>query len=234
MRARLVWFLLFLWFFIMIFLFLTARVRADVITLQWDYSAEENPDGFRIYQRVVGEEYDYNTPLLSVAGDQRSVQFDLAGEPDAAIKYEFVAKAFLKDEQSDDSNPVEYTVVRVAPPVPIDLIGEFDRENSVIKIAWSQPTDEYDVDHWRVYFRMTGSEDEYSEIGIVRKDNPLEITATFNAVSIGERANIDFVVIAYRRNETYSGNSQIITIDVDRRRLGVPQNLRINIEIPVI
>ena len=234
MRAKIVWFLLFLWFFIMIFLFFTARVRADVINLQWDYSAEENPDGFRIYQRIIGEEYDYNTPLLSVSGDQRSVKFDIAGEPNAAIKYEFVARAYIDSDQSADSNQVTYQIVRIKPPIPIDLSGEFDRQNSMIKIGWSQPSDDYEVAFWRVFFRLHGTEDEYTELGIVRKDMPLEITAQFNIVEIGSRAEVDFTIVSYRINGTYSGNSQILTIDVDRRKIGEVHNLRINIEIPVI
>lgn len=215
-------------------------VYAEKIGLQWDYEGVE-PDGFRIYQRVAGSQYDYSSPLPTVefpdgniTPETRQVTIDLPGLENDVVKYEFVARSYLNDEVSENSNQVDYTVVRVPPAKAIDLSGVFNRQESVIKISWSQPSDEYSVNHWRVYYKLSSAPtSDYTELGLIVRDNPLELTTEFNIIEIGTRESVDFVVVSYRRNGTYSGNSETLTLDIDRRQLGPVQNLRINIEIPV-
>lgn len=231
MKKAIITFLLTIWILALFFLI----ARAEKIQLQWDYEGDVVPDGFRIFQKLPGAEYDFDAWIAEVPGDTRDVTIDLQGEAGAALKYEFVARAFILDKKGPLSNEVNYTVVRIAPPVPIDLSGDFDGENGLIHIAWTQPADDYDTHHWRVYYRSHDEpESDYTELGLIRRDNPLELTTEFNIVAQGERKAIDFVVIAYRRSGTFSGNSVPLTIDVDRREVGEIKNLRINIEIPVI
>ena len=221
--------------------------RSERIQLEWD--PVENADGYRIFmaprlQREDGSwghEYDYSAPIIPegrVTGDipqeVNQVIVDLPEIPDIEQKYMFVARAFRGDEESVDSNETAYKVNCITPPRPIELVGGFDKDNSMIRIAWSQPDDGYVVHHWRVYFRLS-EEDDFVELGLLRKDNPLEITTEFNVVPDGEQRTVQFVVVAYRRSGTFSANSAVLDVDVDRRGpIGPIQNLRINIEIPVI
>lgn len=242
MRAKIVWSIIFIWFFLMAFLFFTASARSENITLQWDHSGDPVADGFHIFSRIAGGQYDYNSPMETIEypdgnipADVRAVTIELEGEPDNILKYEFVARAFVTDLNSEDSNQVDYTVVRIPPPKALNLSGEFDRQNSIIKIQWDQPQDDYLVNHWRVYYKDSDQGPEsYSELGLIRKDNPLELTTEFNIVENGEQKNIDFVVVSYRRSGVWSGNSQTLTLNIDRRIVSPVENLRINIEIPVI
>lgn len=226
---------------IVMFVFVSLS-QGEKIELQWDYNDPQEPDGFRIYSRTTGGQYDYNSALPTIEypdgnipPEVRAVTVDLPGEQNAAVKYEFVARAYVVDLNSDDSNQVDYIVVRIPPPKPIDLTGEFNRRESLIHIEWTQPQDDYITNHWRVYYKLSEQEaSEYTELGLIRKDNPLQLTTSFNVVGQGEHKSVDFVVVAYRRSGAWSGNSQTLTIDVDRRQPGPVENLRINIEIPVV
>ena len=226
---------------IVLMLIFPAIVMAERIQLQWDHSGDPAADGFHIFSRTAGGQYDYDSPMETIEypdgnipSDVRAVTIDLDGEPDAVLKYEFVARAFITDQTSDDSNQVDYTVVRIPPPKPIDLSGNFDKDQGLIHIEWTQPADDYATNHWRVYFKLAEQPpEEFTELGLIKRDNPLELTAEFNIVAQGEQKDVDFVVVAYRRSGTWSGNSQTLTVNVDRRQVGPVENLRINIEIPV-
>lgn len=225
---------------IILLLIMPTFAHAEKIRLEWDAPGDENakPDGYFIFQRVAGEEYDYNNPVKTdeypdgkIPSDVFFIELDVPGVDLAATKYEWVARTIVEDDTSPNSNQVDYTVVKIPPLVPIDLSGSFERDSSIIRIAWTQPEDDYMTHHWRVYYKV--GEEEFTELGLVKKDQPLEFTSEFNVVQAGERKDVSFVVVAYRRSGVFSGNSQEIVIDVDRRT-AEPVNLRINIEIPVI
>lgn len=208
--------------------------RGEQIQLKWEYNGMQ-PDGFYIYQRISGNAWPAEPSVTIQNPNARAVIVDPPGEAGRAIRYDWIARTFLGDQISEPSNFVEYTVVRVPPPEPADLAGSFDADESVIRISWQQPEDEYSgqypATHWRVYYTL--GDVEFTELGLVRGGN-LELTTGFSAVPAGQRESVSFVVVAYRRSGVYSGNSDILTIDVDRRQPGRPEDLRINIEVPVI
>lgn len=238
MRAKTVWSIIIAWG-LLVALF-TLAARAETIRLEWDAPAAEHaaPDGYYIYQRKAGEEYDYTAPVTTeqypdgrIPADVFQLDIDVPGEDGAAQKYEWVARTIVGEQESPNSNQVDYTVVRIPPLVPIDLSGSYDRDVSVIRIVWDQPQDDYITHHWRIYYRV--GDDEFTELGLVRKDQALEFTSEFNVVQPGEQKDVAFVVVAYRRSGVFSANSQEISVDVDRRT-AEPVNLRINVEIPVL
>ena len=71
-------------------------------TLTWDPNAD-NPDGYHVYWRLQGSEYDYSAPTW--AGTSTIVT--LNDIPDGSTSY-FVARAFIGNIESEDSNEVEF------------------------------------------------------------------------------------------------------------------------------
>ena len=74
-------------------------------TLAWDPPAE-TPDGYRVYARQQGNDYDYSAPAWE--GTSNSVT--LTNLPVGSTWY-FVVRAFVGEYESNDSNEVHMTVV---------------------------------------------------------------------------------------------------------------------------
>ena len=244
-RARLIWGILFVWFVCMFMLFIMAA-RAEKITLQWD--SVDGVDGYYIFQTIRAgnpptHEFDYENPVTNteypdgkIPQDVTQITIDLPGVQDADTKYIFVARAFKDDLQSENSNEVAYVVSLIPPFAAVELTGGYDKDAGLINLNWQQPGGEPDyrqpVSHWIVYYRIDGG--EWTAIGRIDTGNDLQLEAPFSAVAEGEQAQVEFTIVTYRRSGIYSENSNILTIDVDRRNVPPIQNLRINIEIPVL
>ena len=133
-RARLIWGILFVWFVCMFMLFVMT-VRGEKITLQWD--KVDGVDGYRIFQsiRSLNEDgtwsntFDYSSPIGEVTQDIDTLEVDLPGEDGQEIRYRFVARSFIADDESADSNEAEWKVNRIVPPTPISLTGNYSKEN---------------------------------------------------------------------------------------------------------
>lgn len=221
---------------------------ADQIKLQWDLV--DNVDGYRIYSAIradtdgdgqVEHEYDFTNPLTTelypdgnIPVEITEMVVDLSGPPEETTKYMFVARAFAGADESENSNEVVYVVNNITPEPPTELSGGYDKDNDVINISWSQPEEVpwSQVDHWIVFFRLS-DDSEWVELGRVNKDHELALAVPFDQVAPGTSENIDFVVVAYRQGGVYSGNSDILSLHIDRRVVPPIQNLRISIEIPV-
>lgn len=222
-----------------------AIAGAEQITLQWD--PVDGVDGYYIYQAIraanpdtgeIEHTFDYSAPVGTLPQDVTSLTVDLPGELGADTKYVFVARAYRADETSENSNTVAYVVCLVAPSAPYNLSGGYDADAGVITLSWAQDPDAQawrTISHYIVYYRIAGAQ-EWIPIGTVDQGAGLQMTAPFDAVADGERAQVEFVVVTYRRSGVYSADSPVFAIDVDRRDSGpVPpvENLRVEIEIPV-
>jgi len=169
--------------------------------------------------------------MRDIPPDVTAVTVDLPGRADEAVNYYFVARAFRGDRMSIDSNEVEYTVVRIPPPAPDSLSGEFIRDESVIKLTYEQPADDYQIHHWILYYKIGDA--EYQVLGSVDAGQDLRLERTFDAVPPGEKATVSFVVTAYRRSGVFSQNSAELELEIDRTVVNPPQNFKIDLEIPV-
>ena len=218
---------------------LTAKlVEAETIMLQWD--AVEGVDGYKIYQAIRGgdppeHQFDYDTPVATLPQETTQTTIDLPGIDDADTKYVFTARSYIGEDTSEDSNVVSYVVSLVDPAAPTDIAGNYD--DGIISISWNQPADEFawrTISHWIVYYRIDGG--DWIPIGRINSDHELTLSAPFNVVPAGARADVEFTIVSYRRSGVYSANSAVLTVDVDRRGNYVPPvpNLRITIEIPVM
>jgi len=74
--------------------------HAAQVTLQWDAN-NPAPDGYRLYQRTHGGNYNYATPAWSGARTTATI-YDLADN----TEYYFVARAFAGTQESGNSNEV--------------------------------------------------------------------------------------------------------------------------------
>lgn len=83
-------------------------IGADVI-LNWDANSPA-PDGYRIYQRVNGADYNYERWVCDTKETSCTVT-DLS----PGVQYYFVARAYVAQEQSGDSNEVNF-LPAIAPP----------------------------------------------------------------------------------------------------------------------
>lgn len=88
--------------------------HAAEVSLEWD--ANEPPiGGYRIYQRIEGEQYDYSKPVCDTTATNCRV---LNLQP--ATQYYFVARAYLNDDVSGNSNEVNFKPP-IAPPANFRL-----------------------------------------------------------------------------------------------------------------
>jgi hypothetical protein len=83
-------------------LVLMGQANAASVTLAWDAN-DPAPDGYRVFQRIEGEAYDYSAPVNTepITGTTYMVDGLAAGE-----KYFFVVRAVVGDDESGDSNEV--------------------------------------------------------------------------------------------------------------------------------
>lgn len=242
-------FVLVLFFLCLILAVKVFRAYGEQIQLQWD--AVEDVDGYMLYQAIraqnpdtgqVEHTFDFSSPITNeqfpdgkVPQDITQLSVDLPGEAGADTKYMFVARTFRGDEYSENSNEVSYVVSLVPPFAPAELSGNYDKTAGMIHVSWSQPADKFEwrtIDHWSVHYRV--ADGDWQPVGQVDAGHELSMETTFGAVSEGERASVDFVVVAHRRSGAYSPDSEILTLDIDRRGVPPVQKLRINIEFPVI
>lgn len=81
-------------------------VSAAQVTLHWDPNGT-TPDGYNLYQCLDGQSYDYTQPVntSAITGTTFTVIELIEGQT-----YRFVVRAFVGDDESDDSNEAAYTV----------------------------------------------------------------------------------------------------------------------------
>jgi hypothetical protein len=88
--------------FLVFFLFFVTVAQAAQVTLSME-PLDSKDEGYRIYQRLTGEKYDYQQPVWS--GTETTCTIDNLVEGET---YFFVARSFAGSLQSADSNEIEY------------------------------------------------------------------------------------------------------------------------------
>lgn len=96
----------------LLFIIITAVIaRADSVTLSWDAN-DPAPEGYMIYQRLDGAAYDYTDGTEVCKTVETSCVVENLSQ---GIQYFFVARAYVGQEQSGDSNEVNFIPI-ITPP----------------------------------------------------------------------------------------------------------------------
>lgn len=98
----------------LLILFCAAAAHASV-TLEWDAN-DPNPDGYHLFRKLDGGDYDYTSPLGTVTSGTRFVDESI----EAGKTYHYVVRAYEGDNESGDSNEVTYTAPVEEPDVTDD------------------------------------------------------------------------------------------------------------------
>lgn len=89
--------------------FSVGKADAASVTLQWDAN-DPAPDGYRLFMRTDGANYNFQTPVWEGTATTTTVD----GLQQATLYY-FVVRAFVADDESGDSNEVDYKPPVLAP-----------------------------------------------------------------------------------------------------------------------
>lgn len=110
MKERAVFLMLLVIIVVLLSLFFSlARANAASVTLAWDAN-DPAPDGYRLFMRTDGAEYNYETPIWTGTAITTTVDGLLP-----ATLYYFVVRAFIAEDESDNSNEVDYKAPVPAP-----------------------------------------------------------------------------------------------------------------------
>ena len=133
--------------------FLTAMpslLQAAQVTLAWDAN-NPTPDGYRLYQRLENQNYDYARPAW-----QGSATTCTLNDLQDGARYYFVVRAFSGSQDSGDSNEVNFETTATNPNqaptanaggnqtavsqsrVFLDGSGSSDPENQSLTYSWTQ------------------------------------------------------------------------------------------------
>ena len=120
-------------------------VSAAQVSLQWDAN-DPIPDGYRLFQRQSGQAYNYTVPIQNLTGTNCTVDGLEEG-----TTYYFVVRAYVGDDESGDSNEVEYTPAASQLPADPDSDGDgqpdsvdSDDDNDGMPDAWEEQFDGLD------------------------------------------------------------------------------------------
>lgn len=106
-----------------LFFFIPSLSQAAQVTLTWDAN-DPAPDGYCIYYRTQGQAYDYSEPCW--------IGIDTTGTVDgleANTMHYFVVRAYVAEQESADSNEVEYITSASDPCEP--LAGDVNADGYV-------------------------------------------------------------------------------------------------------
>lgn len=212
-----------------------SALGTEHVKLAWDMP--EGPyDGVRIYQKI--GDGSYSAPLATeeypdgnIPAGSSELMVVMPGEENSVSVYSWVARAYLGEVESDDSNEVSYIVVNTIPLTPGSVTAEYDLETNQIVMSWDQPTEEYMPDKWVIEYQI--GEGAWTPIGdIPGGTNDFLFETPFDLIGDGEYGTVNFRVVAYRRSGVQSEASQTLPVEIDRRiKPPIPQ---LNIEVPTV
>jgi hypothetical protein len=137
----------FIWIVVSFISLYTTTLFAGQVTLAWDAADNPSLSGYHLYKRLENQGYDYNSPAWS--GTATTCTIDQLSEN----TYYFVARAFDGDNESVNSNEVEFKVVVNQAPVAdagtdqavsagiqvtLDGSGSIDSDGSISQYKWTQ------------------------------------------------------------------------------------------------
>lgn len=92
---------------ILMFMAMVGGAGADEVKFAWDPN-EVAPEGYRLFQAVGAGPYDFAVPVWE--GTDTTATIDVVAPKGEMTTYRYVVRAFVEDEESDNSNEITYTV----------------------------------------------------------------------------------------------------------------------------
>ena len=125
--------------FLGLLIFLPVVAFAAQVTVAWDPNTP-TPDGYRLYQRLEGQAYDYTDPVWE-GTDITTTIYDLADDQ----RYYFVVRAYTGAYESADSNEITFISESTQPEVTSYTIAASAEANGSISPTGNVST-EYGTD----------------------------------------------------------------------------------------
>lgn len=101
---------------ITLFLFIQSLAHAAQVTIAWDPN-DPVPDGYRVFQRIEGQNFDYSSPVWPRSGDDPTQTTCTLDNLADGTSYYFVVRAYVGSDESGDSNEINHITDAVEPDV---------------------------------------------------------------------------------------------------------------------
>lgn len=99
---------------IALIIFIQTIAHAANVTLAWDPN-DPAPDGYSVFQRLEGQDYDYSSPVWPLPGDGSTQTTCIIEGLEDDTSYYFVVRANVGGDVSGDSNEINHIT---GPPAP--------------------------------------------------------------------------------------------------------------------
>jgi hypothetical protein len=105
-----------------VLLFAVSSATAAQVTLAWDGN-DPVPDGYQVFQRLQGEQYDYANPVWPTDGNNHRETTCTITNLTPEATYYFVVRAYNGSDHSSDSNEIAFTVPAAVTLTSITISG---------------------------------------------------------------------------------------------------------------
>ena len=210
-------------------------VSADAaqVTVMWDHNTPL-PEGYRVFQRLDGEAYDYSSPACEVAENTCTIIYDdpvvgeLAAPNEVLAVWNKRASTITVTWKQPDSlaSRTDYFVCR-AYEGPLESV---DSE----EVSWTATKPmEGVVTRYDLFFSETPGGPYTPFDSVDAAQGQMQVTAPLTVVPAGEVKSLYFVVVAFASEGEFSVNSAEAAVEVDRALPPAPGGITIQAVIPV-
>ena len=175
---------------------------AQQVTLAWDGNTPA-PEGYRVYQRMEGQSYNYASPVWPQAGDDPSATSCTLNDLVDDTSYYFVVRAYVGADESGDSNEVHHstgagTTTQYSISTDAGVNGSISPTSATVPAGGSQSfsiaaDSGYHIADVRVDGSSVGAVSSYS----------------FNNIDANHSISAQFAVNTYSITATHSGSGSI-------------------------
>jgi len=185
------------------------------ITFVWDPNSPL-PDGYRFFNRIAGQSYNYSAPDWTGPETQITLDFQCT-EGQECVTYH-VVRAYVGLDESGDSNEVSYTFDGVKPDAPGAFTATYDKAAKQITFTWSQ-TNQAKIERWVFFMKDNDdSSSTYKAVASVNGDSaPLNLTYQ-TALDLPTKLNhVQFTAVAFNKSSVWGDESApvILTINLE-------------------
>lgn len=213
--------------FLMLFLFVPNVIGAFTVT--WDENVPA-PDGYAVYARFEGEQYDYDNPIWEGELPPTSVLEVLPSMPDIlpatvnSISWNKTDKNIIINwSQSEplSNTKTVYLVCRA-------FLNDLDPTDDVPRPE-SPDSEEVSIDQtsinnltkWEIFYSDTAG-GPYQSLGTIDAGEETTYMDPITSVPDGQAKRTYFTLVSFGQEGTFSPNSEEVSVIIDKRKLPTP------------